>query len=283
MEKGKPKSAMRYETTIKELFQTLPQILLKLLVGQEATELLTVEFPSIKKRLPDLVVRLISKNIFHLELQSDSNEVMDWRMLEYYALIRQRYKNYKIIQRVLYVGSGKPHFPTKIDEGGIHFEYTVIDIRDIDCHLMLASPCLEENLLAILCRLEDERETIREILSRIANLPSKARADALEKLVILAGLRKLETTIKEEVKKMGISVDVMENAYLRELFMEGERKGRQEGLQKGEGAMLLRLLQQRFDEVPTWARDKISKANLPALEAWGFRFVNAKSLKEVFT
>ena len=40
---------MRY-VTIKELFQSLPQRLLMLLVGLEATELLTVEFPSVKKR-----------------------------------------------------------------------------------------------------------------------------------------------------------------------------------------------------------------------------------------
>ena len=269
---------MRYDTTLKEICQALPQRLLKLLAGQEATGLLTVEFPSVKKRLPDLVVRLKSKDIFHMELQSNANEVMDWRMLEYYALIRQLYKKDTIIQCVLYVGPDKPRFPTKIDEGGICFEYTVIDIRDIDCHQLLASPCLEENLMAILCRLGNEREVIQEILRRIALLPPKARADTLEKLVILAGLRKLETQIKEEFEKMAISVDVMENAFLRDLFLGGK----QEGEQKGEARMLSRQLRHRFKDVPTWANEKITKADPPTLEEWSLRVLDAQSLEDVF-
>ena len=63
---------MRYDTTLKELFQALPQRLLFLLVGMEAVELLPIEFPSVKKRLPDLVVRLSDGSIFHLELQAAS-------------------------------------------------------------------------------------------------------------------------------------------------------------------------------------------------------------------
>ena len=265
---------MRYDTTIKEICQTLPQRLIELLAGQEATELLTVEFPSVKKRLPDLVVRLKSEDIFHVELQSDSDDVMDWRMLEYYALIRQTYKKETIIQCVLYVGPGKPRFPAKIDEGGIHFEYTVVDIRDIDCRQMLDGPCLEENLLAILCRLEDERGVIREIMTRIARLPPKMRADALEKLVILAGLRQLETKVKEEFEKMAISIDVMENAFLRDLFMGGK--------QEGEASMLSRLLQRRFSNVPAWAQEKIANADLPTLEKWSLQIFDAKSLEDVF-
>ena len=252
------------------------------MIGQEAIELLTVEFPSVKKRFPDLVVRLQSKDIFHLELQSDPDEVMDWRTLEYYALIRQLYKKHRIIQRVLYVGPGKPRFPTRIDEGGIHFEYTVIDIRDIDCQDMLSSPQLEENLLAILCRLGDKRGTIREVLKRIEALPSKERADALEKLVILAGLRKLETTVKEEVDKMAISVNVMENVFLRDLFLGGKQEGRQEGRQENAASMLLRQLEYRFGEIPDNHRKKIAKADLPTLEKWCLRVLDAKSLEEVF-
>ena len=52
-------------------------------------------------------------------------------------------------------------------------------------------------------------------------MPPKGHADALEKLVILAGLRKLETQVKEEVEEMAISVDVMENAFLRDIFGKG--------------------------------------------------------------
>ena len=265
---------MRYDATLKELFQALPQILLKLLIGQEAIELLTVEFPSVKKRLPDLVVRLADGSIFHLELQSSVDEVMVWRMLEYYALIRRLYPDAILIQQVLYVGSDHPSFTTNIAENTLQFRYSVKDIRDIDCQQMLNGGCLEENLLAILCHQEDERKTIRAVVSQIAVLPPKARADALEKLVILAGLRQLGTTVKEEVKNMAITVNVMENEFLRDLFMEGE--------QKGGSTMLLRLLQHRFGNLPSWAGERIANADLPTLEAWSLRFMDAKSLDDVF-
>ena len=143
---------MRYDITIKEIFQSLPQRLLMLLVGLEAVALLPVEFPSVKKRFPDLVVRLADGSIFHLEIQTDINEIMVWRMLEYYALIRGLYPGAVLIQQVLYVGPKCPSFTTNIEEKTLQFRYSVRDIRDIDCRQMLSSPCLEENLIAILCR-----------------------------------------------------------------------------------------------------------------------------------
>ena len=264
---------MRYDTTLKEIFQALPQTLLRLLVGQEGTELLTVEFPSIKKRIPDLVVRMEDDSIFHLELQSDP-EAMEWRMLEYYAMLRSVHPDVPLRQMVLHVGPKRTRSSSIIEESNLRFRYTVKDIQDIDCQHMLESPLLEENLLAVLCRLEDDRETIREVLKRIAVLPPKGRADALEKLVILAGLRKLEAQVKKEVEEMAISVDVMENVFLRDIFGKGE--------QQGEAKMLSRQLQRRFGDVPAWTREKIAKADLSTLEEWSLRFVDAQSLEDVF-
>ena len=60
--------------------------------------------------------------------------------------------------------------------------------------------------------------------------------------------------------------------------MSVERKGRLE-----EGAsMLTRQLQRRFGNVPTWASEKIAKAELPDLEAWSLQIFDAKTLDEVF-
>ena len=47
---------MRYDTTLKELFHSPPQRLLQMLVGGEAKELLSVEYPAVSMRRPDLVV-----------------------------------------------------------------------------------------------------------------------------------------------------------------------------------------------------------------------------------
>ncbi|MBF0426574.1 MAG: hypothetical protein HQL66_12235 [Magnetococcales bacterium] len=261
---------MKYDATLKSIFQTLPQRLLLLLTGQEAAALLPIEFPSVKRRQPDLVVRLADESIFHLEFQSGHDPDMAWRMLEYFLLIRGRYPTARIVQQVLYVGTGTPAFLTEIEEIDLKFRYTVRDIREIDCQRMLESPCLEESLLAVLCRLQDDRRTLRVLLARIAVLEPKAKADALEKLVILAGLRRLEITVKEEVKEMAITVDVMENEFLRDIFI------------RGEATLLMRLLRQRFGSLPGWVDERVRAANAATIETWGDRILTAPSLREVF-
>ncbi|MBF0436750.1 MAG: DUF4351 domain-containing protein [Magnetococcales bacterium] len=289
----KEKNRSQYDTTLKDLFEKPPQRLLQILIGREAVELLTVEFTSTQKRLPDLVFLMKDDSIFHLELQSGP-EGMDWRMLMYYSLIRQRYPNRVLVQKVLYVGLKEWHSGSAIEEKNLSFRYEVVDIRSINCRELLDSPSLEDNILAILCRIDNQKEVIQEILYRISELPIKARADALTKLVILSRLRRLETVVKEEAEDMALTFNLMENDVFRPMILKalmdgeqrGEQRGRQEGEKKGEqkeaSKILTRQLQRRFGTVPDWASEKIAKADLSSLEDWSLRIFDAQSLDDVF-
>ncbi|MBF0192766.1 MAG: DUF4351 domain-containing protein [Magnetococcales bacterium] len=278
MENQNEKNRSQYDTTFKDLFEQPPQRLLQILIGRQAVEQLPVEFASTQKRFPDLVFLLEDDSIFHLDLQNKP-EGMDWRMLMYYSLIRQRYPGRILIQKVLYVGQAVWNPKAAIAEENLSFRYEVIDIRTIDCRELMASPTLEENILAVLCRMDNQKETIREILYRISELPTKARADALTKLVILSRLRKLETVVKTEAEEMSLTFNVMENDVLRPLFVKERKEGRQEG----EAKILTRLLQRRFGSLPDWANEKITKAKSSDLEEWSLRLMDApNSLEEVF-
>ena len=74
---------MLYDLTLKMLFRGAPSKLLQMLTNRRAVEILTVEFPTVKKRQPPLVMRLDDGHIYHLELQSGGDATMPWRMLEY--------------------------------------------------------------------------------------------------------------------------------------------------------------------------------------------------------
>ncbi len=50
-------AAQQYDITVKELLQAAPPKLLQLLLGQQPVEILTVEFPKVRVRRPDFVVR----------------------------------------------------------------------------------------------------------------------------------------------------------------------------------------------------------------------------------
>ncbi|MEO5329362.1 MAG: DUF4351 domain-containing protein, partial [Magnetococcus sp. THC-1_WYH] len=133
----------------------------------------------------------------------------------------------------------------------------------------------------------NQKEIIQEILYRISELPIKARADALTKLVILSRLRRLETVVKTEAEEMSLTFNVMENDVLRPLFMkaqmDGEQVGEQRGEKRGEAKILTRQLKRRFGTVPDWACEKIAKAELPSLENWSLRIFDAQSLDDVFS
>ena len=62
----------------------------------------------------------------------------------------------------------------------------------------------------------------------------------------------------------------------------GEERGRQIGQQMGEATVLTRQLQRRFGDLPSWACERISKADSPSLEEWTLRILDAQSLDGVF-
>ena len=117
---------MRYDTTLKALFQAPPQELLRLLVGGQAREMLTVEYPSVRLRRPDLVVRLTDGRLYHLELQSTNDPTMPWRMLDYYSLLRQHHGQAPQ-QQILYVGEAPLALASHLTETTLSFHYEVID------------------------------------------------------------------------------------------------------------------------------------------------------------
>lgn len=147
---GRPAYALRYHAQ-SPVPQAPPQQLLYLLVGGQAQALLTVEYPSVRLRRPDLVVRLTDGRLFHLELQSDNDATMPWRMLDYYSLLRQHYGQAPH-QQVLYVGEAPMTLKARIEESRLTFDYEVRDICTLDGASLLASPVLEDNLLAVWSR-----------------------------------------------------------------------------------------------------------------------------------
>jgi len=56
-----------------------------------------------------------------------------------------------------------------------------------------------------------------------------------------------------------------------------------QGYQRGEAAMLQRILLRRFGALPEWAISRIAEAEVEQLNAWGDRALDVQSLEEIFT
>jgi hypothetical protein len=195
------------------------------------------------------------------------------RMAEY-ALRTFRLHEMFPEQYMLYVGDEKMRMPHELVGPNFVCRYTLLDIRTLDEEALLASPFANDSVIAVLTEHRDRRKTIQRILQRIATLESGRRDDALKKLMILAGLRKLGDTIHAEVNQMPILNDIMDHDFLGPLI----RKGRQEG----EIKILRNQLGKRFGELPAWVDDRLTNLSTSELEDLSLRLFDAKTLNELF-
>ena len=68
-------------------------------------------------------------------------------------------------------------------------------------------------------------------------------------------------------------------ARLRE---QGRQQGRIEGVQQGQGKMLLGLLAERFGEVPGEVAERVRSAEIQDLEVWSRAILHSSDLDSVF-
>ena len=63
---------------------------------------------------------------------------------------------------------------------------------------------------------------------------------------------------------------------------EGRQEGRQEGQRLGKAELLKSLAEQRFGELPTWAAERLDRADVDTLDRWSRRLLDAGRLEDVF-
>ena len=63
-----------------------------------------------------------------------------------------------VLHFMLLLNGAQRQMNAKIQHENRTFSYPIIDMREMDSEVLMQSPAIEDNLLAILCRLNDERE-----------------------------------------------------------------------------------------------------------------------------
>ena len=227
---------IKVDITLREIISKLPYKFIEILTGKKGVKLLDTSLPNVKDKRADLLVELEDKTIFHLELQTFNDKNMPLRMLEYYLLIREKYKTNKIEQMVLFIGENL-NMISSLNENKLNFSYILKDIKEINCNELINSNDLEDKILAVLCKIEDENKYINGIINEILKLDENKRKDYIKKLLSLSRYRtkineKLIANIKERV--MPITIDLRNDPYFKEGLQQGIQQGIQQGLLKGE-------------------------------------------------
>ena len=137
----------------------------------------------------------------------------------------------------------------------------------------LKSDRIGDNVIAVLARVRDERAAVKRILNRIAEADPGVRSSALAAFLLLAGLRKIEDVIEQEVSRMPLLDDILDNKVLGREF----RRGRHDG----ELALLLRQIDRRFGAVPAVMRERLAQMSESEIEAVGLRLLDARNIDEL--
>jgi len=236
------------DIALKDIFEEVPHRLSKILSPAPIKELLPTSLPSTELRV-DFLARLEDESILHMEFQSFNDTNMPWRMLRYYTAIVEKYKTHNIKQLVVYVGNEKLRMKSSLKIKNLVFKYEILDIRQIDCKVLLESPDPMDRLLACLCKVEDEVYLIEKLIKTMEGMNEEERKDYLLKALTLTELRpNLRIRLTEEVKPMPIVVrpediklskkklrkDVLYRLGLEEGKQIGLEEGKQIGFQEGE-------------------------------------------------
>ena len=231
---------IKIDISLRDVIGSLPHKFIYILTHKKGIELLDTSLPKVKDKRADLIVLLEDKSIFHLEIQTFNDSNMAYRMLEYFFLIKEKYHNENIFQMVLYVGDKKLKMQNNINLKNLKFNYSLKNIKEINCEEMINSDDLDDKILAVLCNIKNEDKYLNNILQILLKLDYNKRKDYILKLLSLSRYRpkindKLLNLIKEEV--MPITIELKNDPY----FKQGLQQGLQEGELKGKITILKEL------------------------------------------
>jgi predicted transposase YdaD len=277
-----------YDIAFKLVLQSV-DLAMRELAGATVARWLSVELPEVRNTRVDLLGQTETGELLHIELQSSNDPRMSLRMAEYCLRVLRLFGKFPR-QVLVYVDQAPLKMEAELNGPGLRYSYRLVDIRELDGERLLESPVIGDNIVAVLARLRDPRAAIRRVVERIVGLPHAEREEALARLAILVGLRKLGEVLEEEVAKMPITEDIMEHDLFgprlrkarAEGMEEGLEQGMEQGLQQGERNLLRRQIEKRFGPSPSWVQERLSALSPPQLEALGERLLDATSLEQLF-
>jgi len=133
---------------------------------------------------------------------------------------------------------------------------------------LLENPDVGDNVIPILTRLRDQREAIRTIVGRIAELPPGDRDAMLSRL-------------EEEARQMPLMDSILDNKVLGREYKRGLAEGKAEGKAEGEMTILRSQIEKRFGTLPQWAEEELHSRSTDELVELGLRILEAPTLEDL--
>lgn len=227
--KKKPKKGNTYDKILKENFRELvvPLVFRQEGIDPASSEPLPEEINSTINRKIDFLMRILEKNgsesIVHIEFQTRMPRAMVYRVAEYHGLLLAKYK-LPIRHFVVYLGKSRTKAPTELPKALQFSGFKLIALNQIPFEDLIKSKIPEEIILAIFAHYpnHDPERVARIILYRLKEVckDEASLRKFITQLTLLSQLRNLDGYVKQIANSMPITIDLRENALVKDLIAE---------------------------------------------------------------
>jgi len=205
---------------------------------------------------------------------------MQWRMLDYMPRLASAYR-LDMESVVLYIGRGAGTHDTGVYQVNglagtpvLAWQYRVVRLWDLRAEALLTTAPVALLALVGQMQMADPETTLTAVVARMRQVVDGERRGHL--------LTALLALLPEEEMVTMVERLLTEDDLLAELDLPYLRKIRDEGRQKGEAEMLLRLLQLRFGPLSMEVTARVTAADAETLLHWSERVLSAPTLDVVF-
>jgi predicted transposase/invertase (TIGR01784 family) len=266
-----------YDSTCKFLAVQFPEDLARWLLGKPLplTELKPTELSLEPIRADSLIFLQSEDLVLHIEFQTDPDEDIPFRMLDYRLRVYRRYPQKEMIQVVIYLRESTSPLvrQEEFTLANTHHQFRVIRLWE-----MPSQPLLESKGLlpfAVLSQSDNRENLLRQISQKIETIESrKEKSNLAASTAIIAGL----------VLKPPIIQRLLREEIMKESLMYQEILG--EGRQEGEAILVLRLLNRRLGQLSPNLLERIRSLSVENLENLGealLDFQSEEDLKQWFS
>lgn len=273
--------------TIGKLAADMATLLLGLDIDPDQVEILETEQQRVEIRRADLVARMVDRQkqqafILHIEIQNNNHPAMPLRMMRYYTDIKLQWSNEPVQQYLIYIGERKLSMSNEQREAAFTYRYQILDMRTVDCAMLLAKDTPEALVLAILCDFKDRPATdvVQYIVQRLYTLchdDEKGFRNYLTMLEVLSENRQLKQQIKEaETMLTQIKIENLPSYELGEA--KGRMLGKEEGIRVGKKEGRILGKEEGKEELVIQLLDLLDDKTIA--ERTGFTIERVKQLRE---
>ncbi len=217
-----------YDNTCKFLAETFPADFSNWLLGKAiAFTKLEPSKLSLEPIRADSVIFLESaETILHLEFQTRPDELIAYRMANYWIRLYGKYPNKEIHQVVIYLKpSNSPLvYQTKFSSQKLNHEFNVIRLWEQSTEVLQSYLGLLP--LSVLSKTDDPTETLRKTAKIIDNIENRqVKNNVSAATAIISGLALSKNVIQQLLRS-----DIMkESVIYQDILLEGTVKGKAEG------------------------------------------------------